>query len=83
MGADDIPLTFDGQQLRDWRKRYRLTQRSLGAAIGYSRQSVTAWEAGRRTIPLDAYTAILHTLAAVRAEQADLYEAMRRACAVL
>lgn len=38
-------------ELRAWRKARGMNQADLGKALGYSRQSVIAWEAGRTAIP--------------------------------
>lgn len=38
-------------ELRAWREARGLTQAQLGEALGYSRQSVIAWEKGRAAIP--------------------------------
>lgn len=42
---------MDNVELRAWRKARGLNQADLAKALGYSRQSVIAWEAGSTKIP--------------------------------
>jgi transcriptional regulator with XRE-family HTH domain len=42
---------MDSHELRAWRKARGMNQAELGKALGYSRQSVIAWEAAKTKIP--------------------------------
>jgi predicted transcriptional regulator len=66
-------VVIDGAQLRKWRTRYRLSQRELGHAIGYSQQVVSDWERGKRTIPVNSYLPIVDCILTARRAWADLY----------
>ena len=44
---------MDKDAFRLLRKQYKLTQESLGKAIGYSRFAVNAWETGKANLPAD------------------------------
>ncbi len=47
-----------GKKLQDLRKENGMTQRELGDRLGYSNQTVSFWESGRREPDLDALVAI-------------------------
>jgi DNA-binding XRE family transcriptional regulator len=40
-----------GQELREWRKDWKLTQEELARVLGVYRVSVNRWEKGVRSIP--------------------------------
>jgi len=40
-----------GEELRAWRKRHGLTQQELAWLLGLSREAISNWERGTRTIP--------------------------------
>lgn len=40
-----------GDDLRAWRKRYRLTQSALAEKLGRERTTIYLWETGQRAIP--------------------------------
>lgn len=42
---------MDRTALREWRKRFQLTQRGLAGLLGVSHMAVAFWEWGRRRIP--------------------------------
>jgi DNA-binding transcriptional regulator YiaG len=42
---------MDRTALREWRKRFQLTQRGLAGLLGVSTMAVAFWEWGRRRIP--------------------------------
>ena len=44
---------MDGNELRDYRRRYKMTQGDLAKFLGVSRQTVNAWEQGRHQLPLN------------------------------
>ena len=44
--------------MQDLRKENGMTQRELGDRLGYSNQTVSFWESGRREPDLDALVAI-------------------------
>ncbi|WP_328746422.1 helix-turn-helix domain-containing protein [Streptomyces sp. NBC_00285] len=62
------------EQRRAIREAAGLTQKELADAVGVSRQAVTQWETGARSVPrgklLDRYVEALETLKAETAEVA-------------
>ena len=40
-----------GQELREWRRKWGLSQEDLAQALGLFRESVSRWETGARAIP--------------------------------
>jgi DNA-binding XRE family transcriptional regulator len=40
-----------GQELKDWRRKWGLSQEELGKALGVFRVSISRWETGTRSIP--------------------------------
>lgn len=40
-----------GQELREWRKKWKITQEQLAEDLGVYRVSVNRWERGVRSIP--------------------------------
>ena len=40
-----------GQELKEWRRKWRLSQEELGGLLGVARFSISRWEIGTRAIP--------------------------------
>lgn len=39
------------EQVKNWRRQAKMTQRAMGQALGVSCRSVQDWESGRRNAP--------------------------------
>lgn len=50
-----IPMVYNtimtGQELKEWRRKWGLSQEELAKRLGVFRFSVSRWETGTRTIP--------------------------------
>jgi transcriptional regulator with XRE-family HTH domain len=67
---------MNGQELREWRRKWGLSQERLAEALGIFRESVSRWETGARAIPsfLPLALAALQHRMKLEAENHDDYE---------
>lgn len=53
---------FDGDELRDWRNHYGMTQSELGERTGLDESTISKYESGERQPSLGAVMRLAHEL---------------------